>query len=108
MRLMCRMPLAASPHGLGMPPTTTMRSPLRSMASSTLTYSNGMSPTMDESRTMATVGLDKDGTDLDTGESGPAGTILAVMIQRIAIVVHSGFTDSGVTIALDVFRTANA
>jgi hypothetical protein len=36
----------ASPHGLGTPPTTTMRSPLRSMASSTLAYSNGIGSSM--------------------------------------------------------------
>jgi hypothetical protein len=36
------MPFAASLHGLGRPPTTTMRSPGRAMASSTLTYSIGI------------------------------------------------------------------
>lgn len=30
------------------------------------------------------------------------------MLQRVAILVHAGFTDSGLSIALDVFRTANS
>src|SRR5262245_65291750 len=38
------MPLAASPQGLGTPPTTTMRTPLRFIASSILTYANVMFP----------------------------------------------------------------
>src|SRR5215472_10667943 len=38
MPLMCRMPLAASPQGLGTLPTTTMRRPLRFLASSTPMY----------------------------------------------------------------------
>src|SRR5882724_7103476 len=38
MPLMCRTPLAASPQELGTSPTTTMRRPLRAIASSTLTY----------------------------------------------------------------------
>jgi hypothetical protein len=34
------MPLAASPQGLGTLPTTTMRTPRRTIASSTLAYAN--------------------------------------------------------------------
>jgi transcriptional regulator GlxA family with amidase domain len=30
------------------------------------------------------------------------------MLKRISLLVHAGFSDSGVSIALDVFRTANA
>src|SRR6478736_1486619 len=40
MPLMWRMPLAASPQGLGTFPTTTMRTPRRTIASSTLAYAN--------------------------------------------------------------------
>src|ERR1700739_1782920 len=39
MPLMCSMPLAASPQGLGRLPTTTMRRPRRFLASSTPMYS---------------------------------------------------------------------
>src|SRR5262245_23973286 len=37
------MPLAASPHGLGTWPTTTMRRPLPRIASSTVMYRNAIS-----------------------------------------------------------------
>src|SRR6476646_6683115 len=42
MPLMWRMPLAASPHGLGTLPTTTMRRPGRAIACSVLRYVTGI------------------------------------------------------------------
>src|SRR6478672_5145760 len=42
MALMWRMPLAASPHGLGTPPTTTMRRPGRAIACSVPRYVTGI------------------------------------------------------------------
>src|SRR5579883_2639926 len=50
---------------------------------------------------------DKDPADLATRVGGRRGT-LAGMEKRVALLVVDGFTDSGLSVAVDVLRAANA